>query len=234
MKQQVGCFSLYLEKIRQIYMNFFALLLLRKCCPGCMATLQHPRWHGHLVIFFFFFKYKKKMKQEYIDDCKSQDCLAFFFFDCLCWFSVPCFFLSQWREYTSIRWNSFCPWISRGVTWASSAEPQPAQFWVNYSFYTHIHFLDAASPPPASPLFDRLRETVTKSWRWLPALHHSSETFFFFFFNTREKISVEREIRIAALLSKPRSNETNAEDKKKCTLFAFKYLQIIQEYSKPV
>lgn len=108
------------------------------------------------------------------------------------------FFLSFHERplYTSIRWNSFCPWISRRVTWASSAESEPAQFWVNCSFNTHVHFLDKPTRCRfTSPSFTFLWP-IERNADEIPALNPRAppqhrEKYIYIFFYTRAKINVE-------------------------------------------
>lgn len=94
-----------------------------------------------------------------------------------CWFL---FFFSLIPLYTSIRWNSFCPRISSRVTWASSAESEPAQFWVNCSFNAHVHFLDKPTRCCfTSPSFTFLWP-IERNADETPALNHRAPPQHFF------------------------------------------------------
>lgn len=212
MKRQVGCSSVHLEKSSRRKASF--------CSAVVEKMLPSSDQAGHTTAStltrtpdVFFFLFKKKMNQKMLMTARAK--IVWLFFCCHCWFLL----------FFSLSMNDHCTHPS-GEILSAHESPEgsrgPAQQsqnplnsgWTAPIIHTSISWTnlkDAASPPPASPFFDRLRETVMKSRRWIPELHHSIERNIYFFFYTRPKINVEC---IAALLSKSRSNETNAEAKK--------------------
>lgn len=139
MKRQVGCSSVHLEKSSRRKASFCSAVI-EKMLPSSDQAAHTPASTLTRTpdVFFFYLKRRWTRKFWWLREPRLSD----FFSIAIVGFCSFFLSLNERPLNTSIRWNSFCPWISRRVTWASSAESEPAQFWVNCSFNTHVHFLD--------------------------------------------------------------------------------------------